>query len=199
MRLTSLTMLAAACVLSCVSAASAGTKLIVHVRTYDVAGKTGADLVEAMDRLGPKHGYMTRAIAETGYTVHWDLDISRQDGTCRLRQANGKLDLTYTFPRRLSPASPALRKRWDGFMAGVRRHEHTHGRIAMRMMRATETALAGLERRDNWFCTGTRLEARRRINATYAEYEARQNAFDAREHRGGGHVEHLVDALTKLD
>ncbi|KAA3450918.1 hypothetical protein C7I87_09305 [Mesorhizobium sp. SARCC-RB16n] len=196
MRLTSLTMLAAACVLSWVSAASAGTKLVVHVRSYDVAGKTGADLIEAMDRQGPKHGYMTRAIAETGYTVHWDLDISHQDGTCHLRQANGTLDLTYTFPR-LSPTSQGLRKRWDRFMAGVRKHEHTHGRIAKGMMRATETALAGLERPDNWFCTGTHLEARRRINTIYAEYEAKQNAFDAREHRRGGHVEHLVDALTK--
>ncbi|TPN41108.1 DUF922 domain-containing protein [Mesorhizobium sp. B2-3-3] len=195
MRLTSLTMLAAACALSCVSAASAGTKIVVHVRNYDVAGKTGAELVDAMDRQGPKHGYMTRAIAETGYTVHWDLDISRQDGICHLRQANGTLDLTYTFPR-LSPASPGPRKRWDRFMAGVRKHEHTHGRIAKEMMRATETALAGLERPDNWFCTGTHFEARRRINAIYAEYEAKQNAFDAREHRNGGHVEHLVDALV---
>ncbi|MBZ9795804.1 DUF922 domain-containing protein [Mesorhizobium sp. ES1-4] len=196
MRLTSLTLLAAACVLSCLSDASAGTKLVVHVRSYDVAGNTGADLIEAMDRQGPKHGYMTRAIAETGYTVHWDLDISRQDGICHLRQANGTLDLTYTFPR-LSPTSQGLRKRWDRFMAGVRKHEHTHGRIAKEMMGATETALTGLERPDNWFCTGTHLEARRRINTIYAEYEAKQNAFDAREHRSGGHVEHLVATLIK--
>ncbi|MEI9425105.1 DUF922 domain-containing protein [Mesorhizobium sp. Cs1299R1N1] len=197
MRPRTLTMIAAAGMLVCASAASADTNLTVHIRSYDVAGRTGAALVEAMDRLGPKHGYMARAIAETGYTTHWDLDVARQDGTCRLRQANGTLDVTYTFPRRLSPTDPGLRKRWDRFMAGVRKHEHTHGRIAARMMRATETALVGLKRPDNWFCAGTHIEARRRINAIYAEYEARQNAFDAREHRDGGHVEHLVDALTK--
>ncbi|MCA0056956.1 MULTISPECIES: DUF922 domain-containing protein [unclassified Mesorhizobium] len=196
MRLTSPTMLAMVFMLLCASAASAGTKLTVHIRTYDVAGNTGAALVEAMDRLGPKHGYMTRAIAETGYAVHWDLDIVREDGACHLRQANGTLNLTYTFPR-LSSASAVLRKRWDRFMVGVRKHEQTHGGIARRMMRATETALAGLRRPDNWFCTGTHLEARRRIKAIYVEYEARQNVFDAREHRGGGPVEHLVEALTK--
>ena len=197
MRLISLATLAMAGVLSCAPIASAGTTVTVHVRTYDVVGKTGAELIQSMDGLGPKHGFTTRAIAETGYTVHWDLDVARADGVCRLRGAEGKIDLTYTFPNRTSLVSPALSRRWDRFMAGVRQHEHTHGRIAMRMMRATETALAGLQRPDNWFCTGVHRDAKRRIDAIYAEYEAKQNAFDAREHRAGGHVEHLVDALTK--
>ncbi|MDX8524625.1 DUF922 domain-containing protein [Mesorhizobium sp. MSK_1335] len=193
---TSLAILAAAGVLFC-GAASAGTKLTVHVRTYDVAGRTGAELIEAMDGLGPRHGHATRAIAETGYTVHWQLDVKRDNGICRLRQADGTIDLTYTFPRRTSPSSPALSRRWDRFMAGVRQHEHTHGRIAKQMMRATETALAGLELQDNWFCTGLRWDARRRIDTIYADYEAKQNAFDVSEHRDGGHVEHLVMALIK--
>jgi predicted secreted Zn-dependent protease len=199
MRPISLAMLAVACLLSGVGGACAGTKLTVHMRTYDVAGKTGAELVDAMDGLGPRHGYTTRAIAETGYAVHWDLDVARDKGACRLRRANGTIDLTYTFPRRTSAVNPSLRKRWELFMAGVRNHEHTHGRIAMRMMRATETALAGLERPGDWFCSGLRWEARRKIDAIYAEYEAKQNAFDAREHRDGGHVEHLVDALRGKD
>ncbi|WP_296745446.1 DUF922 domain-containing protein [Mesorhizobium sp.] len=196
MRLMSLTTLAVAGLLSCVSITFAGTTVTVHVRTYDVAGKTGAELIESMDGVGPKHGFTTRAIAETGYTVHWDLDVARADGVCRLRGAQGKIDLTYTFPNRTSPAGPALSRRWDRFMAGVRQHEHTHGRIAMRMMRATQTALAGLQQPGTWFCLGLHREAKRRIDAIYAEYEAKQNAFDVREHRPGGHVEHLVDALT---
>lgn len=195
MRATSLTMLAVAGTLCCAVPALAGTKLTVHVRTYDISGKTGADLVDAMDGLGPRHGFTTRAIAETGYAVHWDFDIANAGGTCVLRKATGRIDLTYTFPRRISPADRALTRRWDRFMAGVRQHEHTHGRIAMRMMRATETALAGLKRPANWFCAGLRQEAKRRIDAIYVEYEAKQNAFDVQEHRSGGHVEHLVDAL----
>ncbi|MBZ9865561.1 DUF922 domain-containing protein [Mesorhizobium sp. CA15] len=194
MRRISLAILAAAGMLSC-APAFAGTKLTVHVRSYDVTGRTGAELIEAMDGLGPRHGHATRAIAETGYTVHWNLDVKRDNGICRLRQATGMIDLTYTFPRLTSPSGPVLRERWDRFMAGVRQHEHTHGRIAKQMMRATETALAGLERQDNWFCTGLRWDARHRIDTIYADYEARQNAFDAREHRDGGHVEKLVNAL----
>jgi predicted secreted Zn-dependent protease len=178
--------------------ASADTKVLVKTRTYDISGTTGAALIEAMDRKGPKrHGFMTHAIALAAYTVNWDLEIAREGGVCRLRQANGTLDLTYTLPRMVSAATPALQKRWKRFFAGVRAHEHNHGRIARTMMRATEKSITGLELADNWVCSKTHREARRRIKAVYAEYEAKQNAFDAREHRAGGHVERLIGALLR--
>ncbi|AZO70758.1 MULTISPECIES: DUF922 domain-containing protein [unclassified Mesorhizobium] len=175
--------------------ASAGTRVLVQTRSYDIAGNSGAALVEAMDSKGPKHGFMTHAIAQTAYTVDWELGVIQDKGSCRLKQANGTLHLFYTFPRVASPATPALKKRWDRFFAGVRAHEQTHGRIARQMMRATERSITGLKVADDPYCYETRREARRRIQAAYAEYEARQNAFDAREHRDGGHVEHLVAAL----
>ncbi len=78
--------------------ASAASKILVKTRTYEITGTTGAALVEAMDHKGPKHGFMTRAIAQTGYTVDWDLDVSQANGVCRVRQANGTLNLTYTYP-----------------------------------------------------------------------------------------------------
>ncbi len=178
--------------------ALADTKVLVKTRTYDITGTTGAALIEAMDRNGPKrHGFMTHAIALAAYTVDWDLDVTREGGVCRLRQANGTLDLTYTLPRLAPAATPALQKRWKRFFAGVRAHEHNHGRIAKAMMRATERSITGLEFADNLFCSKTHHEARRRIKAVYAEYEAKQNAFDAREHRDGGHVEHLIRALLR--
>ncbi|TIP43056.1 MAG: DUF922 domain-containing protein, partial [Mesorhizobium sp.] len=83
--------------------ALAGTKVLVTTRSYDVVGATGAALVEAMNRKGPKHGFMTRAIADTGYVVNWKLDVDRSDGVCRLRGAEGTMELTYTFPRLASP------------------------------------------------------------------------------------------------
>lgn len=175
---------------------TAGTRELINTQSYDIAGTTGAALVEAMDRKGPKHGFMTRAIADTSYKVNWDFDMSRTGGVCRLRNVNGVIDLTYTYPRLASPVSPALERRWKRFLAGVHAHEETHGRIAKRMMRATQKSIQGLELFDSWLCSATRREARRRINAVYAEYEARQNAFDAREHRAGGHVEGLIDALV---
>jgi predicted secreted Zn-dependent protease len=178
-------------------AASAGTRVVVKTRTYDITGTTGLALMEAMDRKGPKHGFMTHAIAQTGYTVDWDLDAGQDNGVCRLRRANGTLNLFYTFPRVASTTPPVLQKRWTRFFAGVRAHEETHGRLAREMMRATERSISGLRIADDRSCYKTRREAQRRIRATYAAYEAKQIAFDAREHRDGGHVEHLVTALIK--
>jgi predicted secreted Zn-dependent protease len=196
MRLSALTCLVAISALcGFTPAALAATKLLVKTRTYDITGTTGLALIEAMDRKGPKHGFMTHAIAQTGYTVDWDLVTSQVNGVCRLRQANGTLNLVYTYPRVASATPPALRKRWTQFFTGVRAHEETHGRIAKEMMRASERSVRGLQFADDWQCSKVRREARRRIQAVYAEYEAKQNAFDVREHREGGHVEHLVDVL----
>ncbi len=64
------------------------------------------------------------------------------------------------------------------------------------MMQATGKALAGLEQDDNFRCLGTHREARRRIREIYNRYEAKQVAFDAREHRDGGHVDRLVAGLA---
>jgi predicted secreted Zn-dependent protease len=179
------------------SAAAAGTKVLVKTRAYDIIGTTGPTLLEAMDRKGPKHGFMTRAIAQTTYTVDWDLDVTQTNGRCRLRHANGTLNLTYTFPRIASTITPALQKRWNRFFAGVRDHEEAHGRIAKDMMRATERSISGLIFAGDPQCNKTRREARLRIDTAFAEYEAKQNAFDAREHRNGGHVEHLTDLMGK--
>ncbi|PBB70177.1 hypothetical protein CK228_00400 [Mesorhizobium sp. WSM4312] len=180
----------------CAPQASAGTRAVIQTRTYDVTGGSGAALIDAMDRQGPRHGFMTHAIATTSYTVDWDLDAGQGNGFCRMRGGNGTLNLSYTFPRLASPATPALRRRWNRFFAGVRAHEETHGRIAREMMRATERSITGLRVANDPSCHKTRREARLRIQAIYAEYEAKQNAFDRREHRNGGHVEHLIAALT---
>ena len=197
MRLAVLTcLLAIGAVCGLAPSASAGTKVLVKTRTYDITGTTGAGLVVAMDRRGPKHGFMTRAIAQTAYTVDWDFDVSHSNGVCQLRQANGTLNLTYTFPHVASTATPALQRRWDRFFAGVRAHEESHGRIAREMMRVSEKSVRGLKFAGDPFCNRTRNEARRRIAAVYAQYEAKQVAFDVREHRDGGHVEHLINALV---
>ncbi|UCI06741.1 DUF922 domain-containing protein [Mesorhizobium sp. B1-1-8] len=179
----------------CAPAASAASRVLVQTRNYDIAGNSGAALIEAMDSKGPKHGFTTRAIAQTAYTVNWDFDTGQDNGFCRLRRANGTLNLFYTYPRVASATTPALRKRWNRFFAGVRAHEETHGRIARQMMQATEKSITGLRLADDPFCYKTRSEAQRRIRDVFAEYEARQNAFDASQHRDGGHVEHLIAAL----
>jgi predicted secreted Zn-dependent protease len=182
---------------SLTSAASADVKVLVKMQTYDISGTTGEALIESMDRNGPRHGFMARAIAQTSYTKDWDFDFVQVKGSCRIKQANGTLNLNLTYPHLVSALPPALDKRWARFFTGVRTHEETHGDIARQMMAATEKSLAGLTNPNDAQCSKTRREARRRIDAVFDQYEGKQNAFDAREHREGGHVEYLVDALAK--
>ncbi|MBN9218854.1 MAG: DUF922 domain-containing protein [Mesorhizobium sp.] len=198
MRFATLSALAAITALSgFASAAQADVKVLVKTQTYDVAGATGEALIRSMDRNGPRHGFMARAIAQTSYTKDWDFDFAKSRGACRIAKANGTLNLTFTYPRVTSVLPPPLDRRWARFFEGVRKHEETHGEIARQMMQATEKTLTGLAVPNDPECSQTRREARKRIAEVFDEYEARQNAFDAREHREGGHVEYLVDALEK--
>ncbi|QPC94004.1 DUF922 domain-containing protein [Mesorhizobium sp. INR15] len=198
MRATILMFLAAVGVLLGVATvACADVTVVIKTRTYAISGTSGEALVASMNRHGPHHGFLTRAIALTSYTKDWDLDLVQAEGSCRIKRAKGTLNLTYTYPRLTSVLPPVLGRRWKRFFAGVQAHEQTHGSIAKQMMKAAERSLTGLALQADAQCIKTRREARRRTDAIYDEYEARQNAFDAREHRDGGHVDRLVGALER--
>jgi predicted secreted Zn-dependent protease len=194
MRIALSTSLTATVIMAAILPAAAGAKVTVKTEFYDIAGDSGRALVMQMDRTGPRHGFMTRAIAQTSYTVDWNFGVSRTKEACRVTRAEPTLHLTYTFPQ-AAGLSPVLAKRWKRFLAGVHRHEGTHGRIAKEMVRAAARSVSGLTVATDPSCGKVRREARRRIDAVYADYEARQVAFDTREHRDGGNVEKLVDAL----
>ena len=178
-----------------VTPAVAGAKVIIKTQSYDIAGESGRALVMAMDQSGPRHGFMTRAIAQTSYTVDWDLQVRETHGDCRLARAIPTLHLTYIFPNAKS-LPPGLSRRWKTFLAGVHKHERKHGRIATDMVKAAAREVSGITVAHDPNCGKARREARRRIDAVYARYEARQVAFDKREHKDGGRVEKLVDALV---
>ena len=175
----------------------AGVKVVTRTQTYPIVGGTGQALVDAMDRNGPRQGFMTRAIAQTTYTVDWRFEVRSTGKACRLAAADGTLNLTYMFPRATSPMPASLAARWKRFFAGVRKHERTHGRIARAMVSAASKAARGVAFDDDPSCRRTRREAKRRIDAVYRTYEARQVAFDKREHGDGGPVERLVAAFVR--
>lgn len=174
----------------------AATKTTVKIETYAISGDSGAALVDAMDRRGPRHGLLARALAQTRYSVKWQLDWSKDKGVCRLKKAQAALSITYRYPSVAKPLPPALQRRWNRFMAGVRTHEQTHGRIANQMVAAARRSVAQVAAGRTRDCLASKIEVSRRVKAIYADYEARQIAFDAREHRDGGKVEALVRALV---
>jgi predicted secreted Zn-dependent protease len=180
------------------SGAAAGVKLKIDEKTYSITGKTGEALLAAMDRRGPKHGLLTRAIAQTKYSVDWTIEWSKNDGVCKVANAEAKLRITYTYPKVDGAVSKALTRQWKRFMGGVRKHEEMHGAIAREMVTKAQRAVAGLSLRGDPTCRKSRMEVKRRVNALYAQYEKKQITFDAREHKEGGHVDGLVGALRRV-
>lgn len=177
--------------------AAAGVKVGVKTEHYEISGRSGEALVAAMDRNGPKHGFLARAIAQTRYSVGWDLEWAEKAGSCKARKVTGNLSITYIYPKVGGAVDPALRKRWERFMAGVRRHEETHGTIAREMVAAAERAISRIATTGDPGCVRVRSEVKRRVDAIYADYEARQLRFDEVEHKSGGNVEKLIVSLLK--
>lgn len=183
----------------CIAAAgeaAAGVKVTERTRSYVVAGQTGDALLAVMDRRGPKHGFLTRAIAQTRYSVSWTIEWGETRKACRVKRVDGELDITYTYPVARNLPSK-LERKWDRFLLGVKRHERVHGDTARGMARAVEKSVAKLSVPNDPGCRKARAETKRRMQAIYAEYEARQVRFDAREHRQGGPVERLIDRLIE--
>jgi len=175
--------------------AAAGVKVSEKTRSYEIAGNTGAALLAAMDHRGPKHGFLTRAIAQTRYSVSWTIEWGETRTSCRVKSINGKLDITYTYPS-ANGLPPGLERRWSRFLAGVKKHEKAHGDMARQMTRAVEKSASKFVAHNDPGCRKSRREVKERMTAIYAEYEARQIKFDAREHRDGGRVEGLIEALA---
>src|SRR5262245_9493319 len=91
--------------------AFAGMTVNVQKSHYEIAGKTGAALLDAMERRGPKHGFLTRAIAQTRYSVGWNMVWAERDRSCRVKSADATLSMTYTYPLLTGDVPPQLRKR----------------------------------------------------------------------------------------
>ena len=177
--------------------AQAGVKVKVKTQDYAIAGKTGEVLLDAMDRRGPKHGLLTRAIAQTRYSVAWKMEWGETRTACRVKRADGELSITYTYPRVDGPLSADLAVKWRRFLVGVRKHEETHGMIARQMVVEAERSISRLKIRSDPGCRKSRKEVKRLIDAAYAKFEGRQAAFDQREHREGGPVEGLIAELVR--
>jgi predicted secreted Zn-dependent protease len=183
---------------ACLAASPAlcGVRTTVRTETYAIAGNTGEALLDAMDRRGPRHGLLARAMAQTRYKVHWDTDWLKSGSRCRLKSADATLSIVYRYPELARPAPRKLERRWKAFLAGVRQHEETHGRLAHRMVLVAHRSVSRLARKDD-LCIRSKRQFERIIDAVYAKYEARQARFDDLEHGEGGNVDRLLFMLTR--
>ena len=197
MRRVALVLAIGGCLSLLAGAASAEVRVTEKTGSYAISGRSGAALLDAMDRRGPKHGFLTRAIAQTRYAMSWRIEWGESSRSCRVRRLDGTLAITYTYPRVTGRLPGGLHRKWSRFLAGVQKHEQVHGRLARQMARAAEKSVGRIEVANDPGCRKARLEAKRQMSAVYADYEARQLGFDSKEHRSGGPVEHLIEELIR--
>jgi len=176
--------------------ASAGVRTVTKVESYRVSGSSGAALMNAMERNGPSQGFLTRAIAQTRYSVAWELGWGVAGQQCRLQSADVTLSVNYRYPQLVGKASPALRSRWARFMVGVRKHEETHGRLAQQMVQKARKSVLGMRVDNDPYCRKAKVQVGQLVRTVYTDYEKRQQRFDTVEHRPGGPVDRLVSRLV---
>lgn len=177
---------------------SAGAKPIIKEKTeyYSVSGSTGEDLLIDMNRRGPRHGFLRKAIAQTRYKTTPRGDLVHRDGNCRAVGGGVTVEITYIYPKPNRRLSPDLARRWRIFQADNIRHEKAHGRIARQMAEELDRKLNGFSMKDGPNCRRAFARVERDFGAILAKYEKMQNDFDQREHRDGGEVENSVWILV---
>ncbi len=185
------------CAVAVATGAQARPKVTIKTKHYDVRGKTGSEVLRQINRKGPRHGFLVRAIAQTQYTLSYGYESVQTSKHCRITKAQVKLDIVYVYPRLRSKVSGRLNKRWKRFLSGVRKHEEVHGKLAKQMAAATEKALLATRVNGKRGCRKIKRIAKRNAEKVFKKYERQQVAFDKKEHRDNGNVEKLVTVLVK--
>ncbi|MBX3571265.1 MAG: DUF922 domain-containing protein [Mesorhizobium sp.] len=176
--------------------AAARADVSVKTKYYDIKGKTGLELFYDMNRKGPRHGFLTKAIAQTQFKTDIKGDLVHSNGVCRTRGAKMVMQITYVYPRPVDKLDPSLARRWKKFQASNVVHEEMHGRLAKKMVADVNRAMRGFKLADGQSCRKANAKLMKELDRIIVAYNKSQVDFDKREHRDGGPVEKSVLALV---
>jgi predicted secreted Zn-dependent protease len=177
-------------------AARADWQAVEKVETYAIAGKTGPELYASIGERGPKIGNNVRVIAHTNFKLTWSRNYQADGGACTLVSVRPNLVITYSLPKPAEKLPPAMARKWETFITGVRNHEDVHGGFIKDMVRKIELATAGLSVADDPKCQKIRVELTRRLSEISQFREQQNRDFDRTELSDGGNVQQLILALV---
>ena len=178
------------------SSAHAKARITEKTEYYDISGKTGVDLFLDMNRRGPRHGFLTKAIAQTRYETRPDGKFVHDKGVCRIAGGGVTMKITYIYPKPRGTLDRDLDRRWKLFQADNVRHEQTHGRIAKELAAEIDRYVRGFAVKDGSSCWKALSQFERDIKSFYARNKKKQAAFDLKEHRKGGAVDKSILVLV---
>jgi len=179
-------------------AARAEWRPVETVRTYAIAGNSGAELYDSIGERGPSLGGGARAIAHTDFKLTWTRRYEPQpDGACTIAVNIPRLVITYTLPKAPAKLPASTRRSWRGFIAGVAAHERAHGGMIVDMVREIEAASVGMTVADDPKCSRIRVELTKRLGALSDKQRQRGRDFDKAELSDGGNLQQLVLKLVR--
>ncbi len=166
-------------------------------KTYPISGVSGVELYASIGEKGPKIGQQVRTIALTNFKLTWTRKYEPQpDGSCTLTTARPRLIITYMLPKASSPLPPDLKRKWDTFIDGVRRHEAVHGVMIKDMVKEIERVSLGLSVPADPSCTKVRAALQAKLGEISRAQRQKSSDFDRVEMSDGGNVHQLILALV---
>jgi predicted secreted Zn-dependent protease len=186
----------AAAILAAMTLAASAADVTVKSTYYSISGKTGLELLNEMNRKGPRHGFLTKAIAQTQIRTDLKGDLVHANGVCRASGARLVMQITYVYPRPANRLDPALARRWKAFQATNVSHEEAHGRVAKKMVADVNRMLRSFRMADKPSCSRAGAKVASDLGRILAAAAKSQEEFDRREHRDGGPVEKSILALV---
>jgi predicted secreted Zn-dependent protease len=175
-----------------VSDACAGGQVIEQVETYAITGTSGIELYASIGEQGPLVGEGIRTIAHTNFKLTWSRNYKPRGSVCTLVSARPKLVIIYTLPRPAQKLPPAIQKRWEVFIDGVREHEKVHGEHIKEMVKRIEQTTIGVSVENDPKCRKIREEIKKPLSEASLAQRQKSRDFDRIEMGEGGNIRRLV-------
>lgn len=168
------------------------------IKTYAIAGNSGAELYDSIGERGPLLGPKVRAIAHTDFKLTWTRKYEPQPaGACTITVNIPKVIITYTLPKAPAQLPAQTRKSWQRFIAGVEAHERVHGGYVKDMVKEIEAMSVGFSVPDDPKCSKIRVELTKRLGEISKKERQRNVDFDKVEFSDGGNLQQLVLKLVR--
>ena len=188
----------AMCIAFLPMAAHADWQPVETIKTYAVAGTSGAELYDSIGERGPLLGPKVRAIAHTDFKLTWTRKYESQpDGACTITVNIPKVIITYTLPKPSAQLPASTRRSWQHFIAGVEAHERVHGQFIKDMVKEIEAMSVGFSMPDDPKCSRIRVELTKRLGEISKKQQQRNRDFDKVELSDGGNLQQLVIKLVR--
>lgn len=179
-------------------AAHADWQPVETIKTYAVAGTSGAELYDSIGERGPLLGPKVRAIAHTDFKLTWTRKYEPQpDGACTITVNIPRVIITYTLPKPSAQLPASTRRSWQHFIAGVEAHERVHGQFIKDMVKEIEAMSVGFSVPDDPKCSKIRVELTKRLGEISKKQQQRNLDFDKVELSDGGNLQQLVLKLVR--